>query len=167
MGAAHVHSVEPSTDNFTRLERTRAAHTGRSSWTSEKAAVGDSHGEVDLYLSADSWAHSLHADMVDAVTVESVRMVPLTDVLGRLVAEHAGIPVILKINVEGSVGSILLPADDSALSAVAEVCFDHEPGSPYPVSHVLDHLAAVGLDDVESAHGKIFRVRRSTRRRVE
>jgi hypothetical protein len=38
---------------------------------------------------------------------------------------------------------------------------DHEPGSPYGLSELLDHLTKAGLDEVVPVRNKLCRIRRS------
>jgi FkbM family methyltransferase len=160
-GAAYVHSVEPESGNFARLERARqsSAHAGR--WSAQRAAIGDANRTVSLFVSNESWAHSIQDGMVDAVSEQTVPMVLLADVLQVLTKEHGGLDVVLKLNVEGSVGSIILPTVPADLERVVEVHLDHEPGSPYELESVLNHLASAGLDRVETVRDKIFLIRRS------
>jgi len=159
-GAVHVHSVEPSSANYRRLEKAQGAHRRSQSWTTERSAVGDAAGMVSLFVSAESWAHSVQAGMVEAVGVERVEMVTLADVLSRLAEDHPDRDYVLKINVEGSAGSILLAASPSDLQRVMEIHMDHEPGSPYDPEDVFRHLSEAGLDDVEPVSDKIFVIRR-------
>jgi hypothetical protein len=99
--------------------------------------------------------------MVDAVSVETVPMVTLREVLEEAQSYRPDADIVLKVNVEGSAGGILLPAQPEDLRRVVEVHLDHEPGSPYNLNTLLDHLAAAGLDRVEKVREKIFRIRRS------
>jgi len=161
-GAAHVYSFEPESRNFRRLEQARQSHSCSQRWTAQRAAVGDMHRTVRLFVSAESWAHSVQEGMVDAVSVEEVPMVTLTEVLEEVDREHPDSEIVLKVNVEGSVGSILLPTPPEQLKRVVEVQMDHEPGSPYNLTAVLAHLAAVGLDQVERPREKLYRIRRGS-----
>jgi hypothetical protein len=98
--------------------------------------------------------------MVDAVSVEKVAMVTLATVLERASEKRPGQPVVIKLNVEGSAGPILLAATAAVLAPVGEVQLDYEPGSPYDITELLDHLAAAGLDDVHKAGEKLWVVSR-------
>jgi FkbM family methyltransferase len=160
-GAAHVHSVEPESGNFARLEQARLLHSRAAHWTSDRVAVGERRGTVSLFVSAESWGHSIQEGMVDAVSTVEVQMVTLDDVLEQMKIQHPGLEIVLKVNVEGSVGSIILPAGVRSLRRVVEVHLDDEPGSPYDLTAVLEHLAAAGLDQVERIRDKIYRIRRA------
>jgi hypothetical protein len=61
----------------------------------------------------------------------------------------------------GGAGAILFPATIDDLAPVVEVDMDHEPGSPYELSELLDHLARAGLDEVIPVRNKLYRIRRS------
>jgi FkbM family methyltransferase len=160
-GAAHVHSVEPEAGNFARLDKARRMSAHSRHWSVRRAAVGDSNRTVSLFVSSESWAHSIQDGMVDAISEQSVSMLPLAEVLEDLKSEHGDVDVVLKVNVEGSVGSILLPTSSADLQRVVEIHLDHEPGSPYDLEAVLAHLAEAGLDRVDRVREKIFVIRRS------
>ena len=70
--------------------------------------------------------------------------------------------IVLKLNVEGAFGDILLPLAPSELAPVVEVHVDYEPKSPYALTDVLEHLFRAGLDEVD---GRVrhLGIRRSTR----
>jgi FkbM family methyltransferase len=148
-GAAFVVSCEPERSNFALLERSRRANARRDAWHLEPVAVGDRVGTAPLYVSAESWAHSLYQDMIESVAVETVRLTTLTDILERALASHPNLDVVLKLNVEGAAGSIILPMDRAALAPIVEIHLDHEPNSPYVLAEVLEHLAQAGLDEVD------------------
>jgi FkbM family methyltransferase len=160
-GAAHVHSIEPESGNFARLEQARHLHSRAAHWSSDRVAVGERRGTASLFISAESWGHSTQQGMVDAVSTVDVQMVTLEDVLEQMEIQHPGLDIVLKVNVEGSVGSIILPAGVQSFRPVMEVHLDDEPGSPYDLTEVLEHLAAAGLDKVERIREKIYRIRRT------
>jgi FkbM family methyltransferase len=160
-GAVRVYSFEPQSGNHALLTRARDSNVRASAWHCERTAVGESSGTVKLFVSAESWAHSLHGGMIDAVAVEEVPMVTLPELLRRISGNHPAVPVGLKINVEGGAGDILFPATPEDLASVLEIVLDHEPGSPYDITKLLDHLAAAGLGDVTSVRGKLFTIRRT------
>ena len=159
-GAGHVYSYEPQTGNFDAMVQAQKLNSRSAAWTCVRAAVGRSTGMAELFVSEESWAHSLHGEMVDAISVEQVRLETLREVLGRVAVEHPGVEIVLKVNVEGGAWDILFPADIDDLAPVVQVNLDHEPGSPYDISTLLRHLADAGLDDVEHVNKKLFAIRR-------
>ncbi|MGY1794626.1 FkbM family methyltransferase [Geodermatophilus sp. SYSU D00525] len=159
-GAAHVYSYEPQSDNFHALVQAQQQNCRAAAWTCVQAAVGRSTGTAELFIAEESWAHSLHSAMIDSVSVEEVPMVTLPDILRRVAAEHPGIEIALKINVEGAVGDVLFSTAVEELAVVGQVDLDHEPGSPYDFPALLGHLARAGLDDVRQINSKLFVIRR-------
>lgn len=165
-GAAFVYSFEPHSGNFSSLQRARTSNAAGERWTERRQALGESSGRAALYVSDESWAHSIQPGMVDSAIEETVEVVTLSTVLAEIRKRHPGLPVVLKVNVEGSAGVILLPVEIHEFADVVEVQFDHEPGSPYDLNRLLDHLAAAGLHQTESARPKIFRFARTGRDRA-
>jgi FkbM family methyltransferase len=161
-GASFVISCEPESSNYHVLERTRSENVRSGDWEVMRIAVGATAGEVSLFLSPESWAHSIYADMIDAVSVERVAMVTLETLLDRAAEKRPGKSVVVKANVEGSAGPILMAATADSLASVAEVHLDYEQGSPYAIDEVFRHLAAAGLDEVHNVvEGKKWTVSRS------
>jgi FkbM family methyltransferase len=160
-GAAHVYSFEPESANFERLERAQAVNERSERWSVRRAAVGEKNGSASLFVSAESWAHSLQDGMVEAVGVERVDVLAMESVLQEIEAKHPDSEVVVKMNVEGSVGSIVLPLDQDRLRQVVEIHLDHEPGSPYDIGAVLDHLSGAGLGHVDRPSEKIYVARRT------
>src|SRR5262249_46575575 len=125
-------------------------------------AVGACTGEVSLYVSAESWAHSLYEKMVDPVAVETVQMTTLPALLKRALQWCPNHEIVLKLNVEGAAGEILFPTSPHELSPVVEVHLDHEPDSPYRLKDLLEHMAQAGLDEVQDRGTfRLLRIRRS------
>jgi FkbM family methyltransferase len=159
-GAVHVYSYEPQSDNFDAMMRARMQNSRPGAWTCVQAAVGRAPGTAKLFVTEESWAHSLHGEMVDSISVEEVPMVTLHQVLSHATSHHPGVDVALKANVEGSAGDVLFPAGVEDLAPIVQVNLDHEPGSPYDISTLLAHLANAGLDDVHRVNRKLYMIRR-------
>jgi FkbM family methyltransferase len=160
-GASLVISCEPESTNFEVLEKTRAENDRSRDWEVERIAVGASAGQVSLYVSEESWAHSLYEEMVNATSVETVPMVTLASLMKRAGQARPGKPVVIKVNVEGAAGPILMAASPDELSSVVEIHIDYEPGSPYEINDLLDHLALAGLDKVNVISDKKWMVSRT------
>lgn len=165
-GASFVISCEPESDNFRVLERIRSGNARSDDWEAMCVAVGAHAGEVSLFVSPESWAHSIYEELVDAASqtrsapwrdyleaggvehsVETVPMITLATVLDRAFENRPGQPVVIKANVEGAAGPILMAATAAELAPVVEVHVDYEAGSPYEIAELLDHLAAAGLGE--------------------
>jgi FkbM family methyltransferase len=161
-GAVGVLSCEPERENFVLLERARRRNGRGSAWVVEKVAVGDRIHDVPLFVSNESWAHSLYEDMVAPVAVEVVPMRPLAGLIERAQGWWPGLEIVLKVNVEGAAGAVLFPVTSTDLASVVEIHLDHEPGSPYELDDLLRHLAQAGLDDVErtGTMGRLLTIRR-------
>ncbi|AGB21346.1 methyltransferase, FkbM family [Mycobacterium sp. JS623] len=175
-GASFVISCEPESNNFRMLERTRSENARSEDWEVMRIAVGAKSGEVSLFVSTESWAHSIYEEMVDTTrqtrstpwrnyleqsgrvqhSVERVEMVTLATVLERAFEKRPGQPVVIKANVEGAAGPILMAATAAVLAPVIEVHIDYEPGSPYEIGELLEHLAAAGLDEVRMLDDKYW-----------
>ena len=65
-------------------------------------------------------------------------MTTLHDVMTRALASLPDREIVLKLNVEGAFGDILLPLAPSELAPVVEVHLAHEPKSPYALTDVLE-----------------------------
>lgn len=159
-GATAVLSYEPQSENVTALQLGHDSHDAASSWLVQAAAVGAESGRATLYLSGESWGHSLHRHMADTVRSEQVDVVTLESALSRADALRPGAEVVLKLNVEGAAGDILFAAPPEALTSVVEVHLDHEPGSPHSADSILQHLADAGLSDVQVHLGRLYRITR-------
>jgi FkbM family methyltransferase len=180
-GASFVISCEPESNNFRVLERIRNDNSRSDNWEIMRVAVGAHPGEVPLFVSSESWAHSVYEELVDATrqtrstswahylessegdqhSVEMVPMVTLATVLDRAFESRPGQPVVVKANVEGCAGPILMAATPAELAPVVEVHVDYEPGSPYDIAELLDHLAAAGLTEVLNVDEKRWMVSRA------
>jgi FkbM family methyltransferase len=179
-GASFVISCEPESNNFRVLERIRSDNTRSDDWEVMRVAVGAHPGEVSLFISPESWAHSIYEELVDAASqtrsapwrdylgsggvehsVETVPMVTLATVLERAFENRPGEPIVIKANVEGAAGPILMAATAAELAPVVEVHVDYEAGSPYDIAELLDHLAAAGLGEVREVDEKRWVISRA------
>lgn len=140
-GAASVHSYEPASQNLEALRRS-AADVSR--WKVHPVAVGASSGSVELNLSAGSWGHSIHTPIGgESVRSEHVDVVALSDVLAEVSAE--GNPVVVKINVEGAAGEMILGTDPTDWSAVRDIWVDVEANDPVSRDELAEFVATCGF----------------------
>lgn len=145
-GAGRVDSYEPESQNLESLNR--SAH-GRSNWRVFPTAVGASAGTVTLHLAPGSWAHSVHTPVGgESVGTETVEMVALSDALARI--GEAGLPVVVKINVEGAAGSMILGTVRDDWARVRLLWIDVEVNDPVGFPEIVGHLADCGLSHVRN-----------------
>lgn len=156
-GAKYVVSVEPEQRNFELLARARGSSTRSANWDVRRVAVGSDRGIVSLYVSSESWAHSVTGDMIDAVGTQRVEMVTLSDLLSDLPVHLENDEIVLKANVEGGVGQILLSTSPAQMAQVVEIDLDIEPGSPFDMRELDRHLRTAGFSKVAVLGGKLFK----------
>jgi FkbM family methyltransferase len=144
-GAAAVLSYEPQSHNFAVLARTRdGARLAGRHWEVHQQAVGAEEKRIELYVSRSSRSHSIIAG-AEAVGSETVEMVAFPAVLDRARALASGAPVVVKLNVEGAAGEIVLGTPEAAWRAVDCLMMDWEESTPVPLARAEEHLAAAGL----------------------
>jgi FkbM family methyltransferase len=141
-GAAIVHSYEPAESNFRSLARSAE---GTGGWHVHRCALGDHQGTVRLHLSDQSWGHSLVGlgPGRDAGT-EEVDLMSLNTALARVSA--SGLPVHVKINVEGAAGTMLCSTSPQDWNDTHTIWMDYEPWDPVSYSTVESHLKHCGFD---------------------
>ena len=126
----------------------------------ERLAVGAAPGTATLFLSKESWAHSLYEHMIEVTGSEEIGVTDLRTLLARAQARRPEAPIILKVNIEGAAGDVLFATPPAELAPVVEVHLDHEPGSPHSITDILKHLAHAGLTEVEAHPDQLFRITR-------
>ena len=155
-GARRVDSYEPASQNFTRLQQSATSFEGRGEWRVHKSAVGAQAGSVELHLSSGSWGHSVHVP-VGGISVgsETVEKIALSSAL-HSVGEDGG-PVVVKINVEGAAGEMILGTTPTDWVNVTTLWVDVEDNDPLGLAPITDHLRASGLTHVRSEnHRNLF-----------
>lgn len=160
-GAVAVASYEPQSANFAALERAWRSRKPCTMWTINRAAVGSIVGLVSLYVSDESWAHSIYPSMGRFRAAEEVRMTTLEFAINDCQSRWGHCRVLLKVDVEGAAFDVLGHAQPDELRPVYQICFDHEPGSPYDVDELLSRLAVAGFDLVTVDRDQEFRLARS------
>ena len=152
-GAIRVDSYEPGSQNLSYLNRSAERH---QKWRVQAAAVGAEAGTVDLYLSADSWSHSIHEPQNgSSVGTEQVRLFPLTEALREISAD--GLPVVAKINVEGAAGPMIVGTKSEEWKSVVSLSVDVEPSDTVGPEAIAEYLATCGLLlDRESGRRLLF-----------
>ncbi len=151
MGASCVYSYEPASENYSLLERAAASRDpGSAGWETRNAAVGAKPRSGVLNVSAESWAHSLHAGLprsgpARGLTSEAVQVVAAGDVLAEAVEAAAGRKVIVKIDAEGAECEICLQTDPSMWEAVDELFVEVHDFAPCDRPALLTGLQRAGL----------------------
>lgn len=145
--ARHVYSFEPQRDNYATLLRTLRTFEGaRGRWTAEASAIGETDGEVDLYVSSESWSHSIYKPRDgEVVGRQRVPMRRLAPILEAMQTRYPRSPLIVKINIEGAAGDVILSTPVSLWRGVAEVMFDFEATTPQRLEDVTTHLRHAGF----------------------
>jgi FkbM family methyltransferase len=151
MGASCVYSYEPASENYSLLERAAASRDpGAAAWETRNAAVGAKPRSGVLEVSAESWAHSLHAGLprsgpARALTSEAVQVVAVGDVLAEAVEAAAGRKVIVKIDAEGAECEICLQTDPSIWGAVDDLFIEVHDFAPCDPPALLTEFQRAGL----------------------
>jgi FkbM family methyltransferase len=144
-GAAEITSFEPESQNFRFLRESAARARRRGArWQARKEAVGAAAGETDLFVSAESWGHSLMVPAQDGPTEgrrERVQVVALEPLL----AAHTSKRLIVKVNVEGAECDIVLGTPATAWRRAHVVIVELHPWAPCSAGSIEAHLAAAGF----------------------
>jgi FkbM family methyltransferase len=172
MGARCVHSYEPASENYALLERAAASRRpGSASWQTRNAAVGAKSGSGVLNVSAESWAHSLHAGLprsgpARAMTFEAVEVVSGEDVLTQAVVAAAGGKLIVKIDAEGAECEICLQTDPSVWKAVDDLFVEVHDFAPCDRRTLATHLRNTGLTPTSGSGPVVHLTRRPAQART-
>lgn len=150
-GARAVFSYEPEAHNFASL--TRAADLCRRrgrEWQTHQAAVSSTEGHATLYVTKESWTHSL-LDGVAATDTQDVPVVAMADVLSLASdAAHPPAPLIVKLDCEGAECPIILDTPPSAWERVAELFLEVHVWAACSRSALVANLNRAGLSYAET-----------------
>ena len=135
-GASKVESFEPVHQNLTYLQRSASRVPA---WEVHESALGARAGTVDIHLNSDSWAHSIQEPPAGlSIGVQTVAVEALSDVLTRAASWDR--PVVVKINVEGAAGPMILGTSAPDWEAVEWLWVDVEPSDPVGREGIVGHL---------------------------
>jgi len=111
-------------------------------------AIG-SDGEMDLYVSADSWAHTTvcRQDFIFSKVVR-VSSRSLATALSNARERFSEDDFILKIDAEGVESAALLRTPPELFSRVGEIIFEFHSFSGLPLQGVLDRMNSIGFECV-------------------
>lgn len=148
-GARAVLSVEPEAMNHACLASTRVAAAG--TWTNLRAAVGAQRGTAVLHSSTESWSHSLvELPSGELLRSEEVPVVAFRDLLTWCADSHPGVPVVVKLNVEGAAGDCLFSVEPDGLRGVEEILVDLEETTAQHPAEIVAYLHAAGFRQVSA-----------------
>jgi len=144
-GAASVISFEPESQNFRFLSYAarRARRRGRL-WEARKEAVGSAADEADLFISRESWGHSLSTGASVEIgdgRRERVRVIALEPLL----TAPTGKRLIVKLNVEGAECDIVQGTPALAWRRVDVLIIELHPWAPCSAAAIEAHLTTAGL----------------------
>lgn len=151
-GAKAVYSYEPEGANFSCLSR-----FAESTWRHRKAiqifqaAVSDKDGELTLYVSRESWRHTIvpGGEQFPSKTLH-VDSCSLANILGKVKAEFVGKELILKIDAEGAECPLLLNTPAECFASVEEVVFEYHRFGDCELHMILERLQFLGFEYVAS-----------------
>jgi FkbM family methyltransferase len=151
-GAKAVLSYEPEAVNFSCLERfAESAKCHGLAIQVSQVAVSDTNGKITLYLSTESWRHSILSgrDLSSKNSLQ-VRSYTLANILRSAETEFLGHEFILKIDAEGVEGLLLVNTPAEYFSAVKEIIFEYHTFSGCDLQVILDRLRSFGFEYTES-----------------
>jgi FkbM family methyltransferase len=150
-GAKAVLCYEPERSNFMAL-----THFIRTLGKNERAveihheAVGE-EGEVTLYLSEDSWAHTtVFRGKLTHTSRINVPSRSLATVLESAQRRFPGFDFLLKIDAEGAECPLLLQTPAALFSRVKEIVFEYHDFSSCSLDQILRRLRSMGYEYVAS-----------------
>lgn len=156
-------AFEPEARNRAALSRTAASlRRTRARCLVYPEAVAASAGEVDFYVTGESWSHSFFPrDGRGKLKTVRVKTRTLDDIIAE--ARRAGGAsrrIIVKMDVEGAEWDALAAVSDGALAEVAEMFVEVHPRPPHTTAGLADRLERTGLHAVPCAFDNILHVRR-------
>ncbi len=151
---------EPEERNFAALTQSAASfRAARVPVTIYEAAVAAVSGDVDFYVTNQSWSHSLvpRADR-QIVAVKRVRAIALTDIIEEVRGLSQKHPIILKMDIEGAEYDVLMNTRPTVLSRVAEMFVEVHSPAKIDQGQLFGHLAAAGFHRRLSRNSAVWHV---------
>lgn len=146
-GARAVISYEPEETNYGYLQACAKSVPG-ARWSTHRAAVGSEAGSAHLHVMGVSWGHALTPSerSEDAVGVQHVPVVAMSDVLAEA-GDLAGTDrVVVKVNVEGAECDIVLGTPATHWEQAHAVLLEAHSWAPCTAAQLVAHLEESGLD---------------------
>ena len=168
-GAKATICYEPEESNFKALSlfSQTIANDGRAIEIHQEAVGSD--GEMTLYISTDSWAHTTvpRQELICSKVVK----VPSRSLATVLLEARKRFPeddFILKIDAEGIESAALLGTPEGLFSCVGEIVFEFHSFSSCPLEGILHRMRSIGYECVASVKEvDLYQLRRQTRVRGE
>ena len=146
-GAAAVYSFEPNSSNYASLQWCKATFgSAGHRWRSDRCAVADRDGEVDLHLSGNSWHHSIFepaSERTDAI--ERVPLRSFSSILDVVRSAHPTAEIAVEMTVEGAERDVILGTSVDQWRHVSALMFATDY-PPEDVSRLVNHLGQAGLE---------------------
>ena len=161
-GAAVVLSYEPEQSNYSYLEACAASFRLRGlTWQTFRCAVGARTGQGELYLSNESWCHTLvPMPGLEPVSVQTVGLTAMSAVLqeaGCLQADR----LVVKVDAEGSECDVVLGTPATEWRAVDEMFVEVHACAPCSAVEIVERLHTAGLAVEANLPGDILHLRRN------
>jgi FkbM family methyltransferase len=160
-GAEAVYSYEPELSNYQALNLTRDMSPRRQRWSIERIALSDTEGHALLNVTASSWAHSLLVPTGPAISTQEVETRRLSSILDHVRDSHPSRPLIVKLNIEGAAGTVLLATRPSDWEQVVELWCEFEANDPCSRTQIEEHLSAADFTPVETVGQTLARYHRA------
>ena len=154
-GAEAVYSYEPELSNYQALKLTRDMCPQRQHWSIERIALSDADGDAVLNVSGESWAHSLLVPASGGViSTQEIETRRLSSILDDVRDRHPRHPLIVKLNIEGAAGTVLLATRANDWAQVEELWCEFEANDPCSRAEIEEHLSAAGFTPRVETVGK-------------
>jgi len=141
-----VYSFEPEAANYDAMRLTRELCPLKDRWHIERVALTAAGQDATLNVSAESWAHSLLEPASGGVVGnQTVPARQLPSVLASVRRAHPTSDVIVKLNIEGSAGTVVLSTSPGDWAQVIELWCEFETNEPCPREQIEGHLTAAGF----------------------
>lgn len=152
-GAKAVLCYEPESSNFMALTHFSESLGNSKQFIELHHEAVCEEGEVMLYLSEDSWAHTT-VSSGDLTRANSIRVPShsLATVLEKAQGHFPGFDLILKIDAEGAECPLLLQTPVGFFSRVKEIVFEYHGFSECSLDRILQRLRSIGYEYVASVN---------------
>jgi FkbM family methyltransferase len=155
-GARTVVSYEPEAINFRTLSDSAARFRGpQFDWIVHRKAVGTEAGVATLYVSDESWTHSLVTKSSNLQ--QRVDVIAMSSILKQSpVDEH----VIVKIDIEGMECDVVLGTPEEFWRKAAQIFIETHESASCSWAALASHLEAAGFTESTDQRGGILRMSR-------
>ena len=161
-GATAVLSYEPERSNFSYLEACATSFRLHGlTWRTFHFAVGSRADQSELYVSNESWCHTLVAlPGLEQVSVQTVGLTAMSTILKEAKCLPAD-RVVVKVDAEGSECDIVLGTPPAEWRVVDEMFVEVHTFAPCSAKEIVEHLQTAGLMVEACLPGDILHLRGS------